>query len=305
MKTGKIIGGILGIAALILLSAVMLVEPTRAEDQTKSKLTVHVGMTVGKKYTLPGEGAIEASGYNEKILAVSQTAVTVATGSATTPTKTTTEYLYTGLKPGTTTVHLSRGTDAITPSEVIVTIQDHKWSKKYTIDEPSTCTEHGIKSIHCSVDGCDAIKPGSKKKVKLAPHPWKDEYTVDREPTYFRAGVKSIYCKACGKKKPNSSVKIPKLKLRKASFKSIENPKKGFIKITIKLMRGANGYDFLMSKSKDMKNPKKASLKGRFVNLKGYSKGTTLYFRVRAVRTKRSARATGPWSKVTAFTVKK
>lgn len=125
----------------------------------------------------------------------------------------------------------------------IVEVDDsiHKWDDIYTIDVNPTCTESGIKSIHCTI--CNEVKnvteipakghtwdsgkiitvpteteSGEKTytcivcgdtKTEEIPamdeeehiHEWNDYYTTDVEPTCTEPGVKSIHCALCSETK--------------------------------------------------------------------------------------------------------
>ena len=128
--------------------------------------------------------------------------------------------------------------DSVTPIE-------HVWESDYRVDKEATCTEEGVKSIHCSE--CGIVKQGSEITIPAAGHSygnwsvtkeatctatgtqericsacgnketqtiaakghtWKSDYTVDKAATCTAEGSKSIHCSACDAKKDGSSVTI-------------------------------------------------------------------------------------------------
>lgn len=82
----------------------------------------------------------------------------------------------------------------------------HAWDRTYTVDKKPTCTEAGMKSIHCN-------QCGAMTDVQTIPpvgHTWNHEaYVVTVQPTVFTEGQKERTCTACGKKEVQ---KISKLK---------------------------------------------------------------------------------------------
>ncbi len=71
----------------------------------------------------------------------------------------------------------------------------HIWNDDYTIDTEPSCTESGIKSIHCSV--CGEIKEGSETVIEKAPHTWNDG-VITTEASGGKSGVRTYTCVDCG-----------------------------------------------------------------------------------------------------------
>ena len=69
--------------------------------------------------------------------------------------------------------------------------KEHVWNLVTT--EP-TCTEPGIKSIHCSV--CGVLKEGSEEEIPALGHTW-DDGAVTTAATCIEAGVKTYTCSRC------------------------------------------------------------------------------------------------------------
>ena len=69
----------------------------------------------------------------------------------------------------------------------------HDWNAEYTIDVKPTCTQPGLKSIHCS--RCDATKDVTE--IEPLGHDWEDDFTIDVKPTCTQPGSKSIHCSRC------------------------------------------------------------------------------------------------------------
>ena len=129
--------------------------------------------------------------------------------------------------------------DSVTPIE-------HVWESDYRVDKEATCTEEGVKSIHCSE--CGIVKKGSEvtipatghsygnwsvtkaatctatgtqertcsacgnketQTIAAKGHTWKSDYTVDKAATCTAEGSKSIHCSVCDAKKDGSAVTIP------------------------------------------------------------------------------------------------
>lgn len=119
----------------------------------------------------------------------------------------------------------------------------HQWADDYTIDQPATCTQTGLKSRHCKVCGMigepeiipaghdygdweivrqkTCTEPGLQKRVcsicedeqtqEIAPtgHSFNSDFTTDTEPTCTAPGSKSKHCSVCGEKDPATVTEIP------------------------------------------------------------------------------------------------
>ena len=109
----------------------------------------------------------------------------------------------------------------------------HQWAAEETVDKAPTCTEEGVKSVRCTVEGCDSVMTelipatghdfgkwtevetlkcddrGSEQRIcnvcgytetrNLNPkgHTWETEYTVDKKATCSEDGSESIHCHYC------------------------------------------------------------------------------------------------------------
>ena len=124
----------------------------------------------------------------------------------------------------------------------------HIWSSSYTVDTEATCTQEGVKSIHCEI--CGAVQEGSEEVIPMLEHSygewyalsvetcgqpgeyerecsvchnkdhmhvqptenhtWETEPSVNPAPTCMSEGVKGIHCTVCGRIKPGTAVTLPK-----------------------------------------------------------------------------------------------
>lgn len=79
----------------------------------------------------------------------------------------------------------------------------HTWENYYTTDRAATCTEDGLKSIHCK--DCSARKDSTA--IPAYGHNW-DEGTVTKEPTCTEEGVKTYTCERCGETRTEALEKL-------------------------------------------------------------------------------------------------
>lgn len=73
-------------------------------------------------------------------------------------------------------------------------VHEHSWSSAYTVDIQPTCTEEGVKSIHC-------LTCGETKNTTVIPalgHDFSVFWTYDCEATCTSDGLKSHHCTRCG-----------------------------------------------------------------------------------------------------------
>lgn len=70
----------------------------------------------------------------------------------------------------------------------------HDYSDSYTVDKKATCTEEGVKSIHCK--RCDEIKEGSEVTLPMVEHVAEKKINAA---TTFESGLETEVCKNCGK----------------------------------------------------------------------------------------------------------
>ncbi|MEE3467909.1 MAG: hypothetical protein VZQ83_05665 [Eubacterium sp.] len=290
MKKSKKLGSALFSVALMTLALLVFAAPALAAHGITTALTIHIGGEEKKDYLT---SLVSVTSKDTSIVTVSS----AASGTAASPA---TRVVYTAVKPGVTTVDLIHrdGKKDINLGPITVTVQDHIWNTEYTVDKEATCTEHGIKSIHCKVDGCDAIKPGSELETPLADHNWSVEYTTDEEPTYFEPGTESRHCIDCGEVNESSIQQIPKLKLGRAKIKSAKNLKTRTAKVTMKMMEGPSGFYFQYSMSKKMKNAKTIYTRNTHVVLKNLRKNRYYYFRAKPVLKEDGRIAKGKWSAI-------
>ena len=92
----------------------------------------------------------------------------------------------------------------------------HTWKNYYTTDRAATCTEDGLKSIHCK--DCSAKK--NSIAIPAYGHNW-DEGTVTKEPTCTEEGVKAYACERCGETRTEALEKLEheyEIIVEKASF---------------------------------------------------------------------------------------
>lgn len=70
----------------------------------------------------------------------------------------------------------------------------HEWNTDYTIDKEPTCTENGVKSIHCKT--CNETK--NSMSIPATGHLYEEK--IVKEPTCAQKGEKAKCCKVCGDK---------------------------------------------------------------------------------------------------------
>ncbi|MGN1117955.1 MAG: InlB B-repeat-containing protein, partial [Acutalibacteraceae bacterium] len=75
-----------------------------------------------------------------------------------------------------------------------LTALEHAWADDFTVDTEATCTEAGSKSIHCTRDGCDAVKDVTA--IPATGHDY--EAVVTEAATCHTDGKKTYTCKNCG-----------------------------------------------------------------------------------------------------------
>lgn len=68
----------------------------------------------------------------------------------------------------------------------------HEWNSDYTIDKEPTCTENGLKSIHCK--SCNETK--DSVAVPMADHSYSD--VISKEATCTQEGIREKVCSVCG-----------------------------------------------------------------------------------------------------------
>ena len=73
----------------------------------------------------------------------------------------------------------------------------HTYARSFTVDQPATCVRTGIRSRHCTHDGCTARIDIRTIPVDQNAHDFAAEFTVDVEPNCTETGVKSRHCKRC------------------------------------------------------------------------------------------------------------
>ena len=82
---------------------------------------------------------------------------------------------------------------------------EHVWDAGEVTKEP-TCHSEGIKTFHCTVDGCNQTKT---ENIAMTAHHW-DEGSITTEPTCSATGVKTYTCtnEGCGKTKTETLEKV-------------------------------------------------------------------------------------------------
>ena len=308
-KTRKIrmlLGPVLTLALVLSSFAV----PSNAAHEVTTELTLHISgdrVETTREYQVQLDEVVCPVSADPSIVTATQNGSWQATGTAAAAgIKRITSIVYKAVKPGTTTVNLYYGsTNKPVTGPIKVTVTDHKWDTKYTVDEEATCTAEGIESIHCLEDGCDAVKPDSMRMIPMIPHNWEKKYTVDVDPTYFETGVKSHHCLVCDAVDEDSYATIPKLKLGKAKIQYAKNPKKQIVKVKMKMMEGPSGFDFSYGTSSSFDASKTKTVYTKSINVKlvNLRVGTTYYFRARAVLKEDGKKAKGKWSKAKSLKV--
>ena len=86
-------------------------------------------------------------------------------------------------------------------------VHTHTYAEEYTVDTEPTCAKPGIKSRHCTVDGC-ASRTDATSIPATGAHTYSDDYTVDTPATCTTPGSKSRHCTACDAK--TDITEIPK-----------------------------------------------------------------------------------------------
>ena len=291
LKTAGIFGFVLG---LLILGAAVFTGPTEKDSSAAmvgfDPVQVHVGLSLTRHERTMTKNPIVVVSQDPSVLAVSAGATSIVTGGAVQI-----DYEYIGLKVGTTI--LSVYSDGELKGTTEATVTDHVWATEPTVDVPSTCKSEGSQSIHCTCEGCKAIKPGSEQPVPLAPHTWEDRFVTDRQANYFRTGQESVHCSVCGAIDKDSIQVIPKEKLGRAKIKSVKNNEKATTLVTIKMMEGPNRFDFEYATKNNFSNAKKVQTRNTHVKLVNLKVGKTYYFRAKAVLKKTGKTVKGKWSK--------
>ena len=134
----------------------------------------------------------------------------------------------------------------------------HNWGEGLTVDREPSCTETGIKSLHCRE--CNKEKEGSQEEIPVTDHRWdKGEETkkppcdkcgeitftciscgmevhkvkanlehkygywaITLKPTYFKEGLQSRRCSVCGKMQARTIDKLVHKSIESATFNSIK-----------------------------------------------------------------------------------
>ena len=173
----------------------------------------------------------------------------------------------------------------------------HTWNNEPTVDEPATCTEVGVQSIHCA--RCDVTQEASI--IPPLGHKWNTTYTVDVPATKSAAGSQSIHCSVCGAIKEGSSETIPKLtpttptaptEIADLPTVKISKPKAAKKKITVKWKKVSKknqkrikGIEIQVATDKNFKNIVKTAYAGKKKTskvIKGLKSKTKYYVRIRA-----------------------
>ena len=143
-----------------------------------------------------------------------------------------------------------------------------------------------------------------KKTVQVEGHKWKKKYTIDKKPTLAKKGSKSIHCSGCSKKKPGSTVSVPKLTLPKVK---ISKPKAGKKAVTVKWKKigkksrkKISGIEIQYSKNKNFKKTKtvKAKKTAASKKISKLSKKKKYYVRVRTWKKWKGKKYVSKWSSV-------
>ncbi|MBO4396566.1 MAG: hypothetical protein J5819_09505 [Eubacterium sp.] len=287
-----------GLATTLMMTLMFMFSITTAEaDDFRDTLTIHIGQSETETYTTNTTTPVVAESQNTSVVAVTQSAVYAADipiGLVRS------EVTYISVTPGAASVSLIA--DGKNVGTMHVTVEDHKWNTEYTVDKPSTCTTHGVESIHCSV--CGAIKPGSERDAELAPHTWATTFTQDVAPTYFEPGSQSIHCTVCGAIDETSVTEIPKLKLGRAKIKSLKNSKPKLTFLKMRKIEGPSGFTVQYGLNKNFSGAKTFYTKNYNVKYKNLKVGKTYYFRVKATLKEDGKKVHGKWSKVKSITIK-
>ena len=93
--------------------------------------------------------------------------------------------------------------------------------------------------------------------------------------------------------------------LAKAKIKSLKNVKKRKLKVTLKKIKGAQGYQIRWCDSKSFDGYEQKNVKKPKITLKGLDKKTTYWVKARAYKKVNGAKTYGKWSKAVKKKVKK
>ena len=220
----------------------------------------------------------------------------------------------------------------------------HRWDEALTVDQPATCTQVGVQSIHCSV--CEKIKAGSQEMIPMkahsfssvevikeptcsepgqqrgfcttcnnlvtaeiptVAHTWNKEYTVDKEATYEAEGEKSIHCSVCDAVKDGSQETIPMLTVKATKLLKLVKGKRAMT-VKWKKVSGINGYEIQYALNKKFTKSKKTAKvkKAKIVSKKltRLKARKKYYVRVRTYKTVNGKKYYSKWSNVKSVKVR-
>lgn len=87
---------------------------------------------------------------------------------------------------------------------VTVPALGHQWSKTPVTDVPASCSQEGVRSVHCA--NCGARK--DIVKIPKTAHSW-DRGVITKPATVEAAGVRTYTCTKCGHTKTEAIAKLP------------------------------------------------------------------------------------------------
>lgn len=177
----------------------------------------------------------------------------------------------------------------------------HQWESSYTIDIKATCTQNGVKSIHCKT--CNAVK--NKTTISKTGHSYSIKVTKAATPS--ADGKKTGTCKVCGKKASATIYRPSTITLSESSF--AYSGKAVAPSVTVKDSKGKtlkNKTDYTVSYSSGRINPGRYTVKVTFKGSYSGSKSTSFVItplattKVVADQNTNTIKLT--WSKVTGVT---
>ena len=205
-------------------------------------------------------------------------------------------------KPGKKPTCISAGTTArsycnvcgmvISDERMLFKTGNHIWNTEYTVDQPATMTETGVKSIHCRV--CNMVKVDSEEEIpKIVSHKF-GKWKIIQEPTVDNASVEMQKCQDCGFEETRTGeVATPILRLNADKIVLKVKQKSSALKILemakgdkVASWRSSNENIFKVSSKGTITAGKKTGKATLTITLKsGFKKKITVYVRKDDVET--------------------
>ena len=179
----------------------------------------------------------------------------------------------------------------------------HVWDSKYTTEEEATCTSEGKQSIRWLM--CDAVKPGSERKIAKLPHTYR---TTVVKAVMNRNGNIVNTCTGC-KKIVNRTIDCRKsVSLSATTYTYNGKMKKPTVKIKTSTGKTLTSDNYSVSFEKGVKTSTIKKYKTTSKTISKLKSKKKYYVRVRTYKTVKingkSTKLYSGWSKTKAVKVK-